>query len=101
MNQETTSHLVTVSTRDAFGGETETLIGGQAFCDRQWLRTSIARAWFVDERSPCPECHSHEAAKPKYPSVARLCDLINSNLPKIRTEPWLMTIYRIRQEINA
>ena len=61
-----------------------------------WMRTAIAKAWFIDERSPCPECHSFAPAAPKYPSLARLCDLLNSNLPKRRREPWLMALYRVR-----
>jgi SAM-dependent methyltransferase len=63
-----------------------------------WTRTAIAGAWFVDERSPCPECHAFEPAKAKYPSLARICDLVNSNLPRIRREPWLMALYRCRAE---
>jgi hypothetical protein len=36
MNQETTSSVGTVRTRDTFGEETETVIGDQAFYDRRW-----------------------------------------------------------------
>ena len=63
-----------------------------------WMRTAVAGAWFIDERSPCPECHSFRSAQPKHPSLARLCDLVNSNLPRIRQAPWLMALYRIRSE---
>lgn len=59
-----------------------------------WTRTAVAKAWFVDERSPCPVCHSFLPATPKYPKLAQLCDLVNSNLPKIRYKPWLMALYR-------
>jgi SAM-dependent methyltransferase len=61
-----------------------------------WARTTVAQAWFVDERSPCPQCHSFRPAAPKYPKLAQLCDLVNSNLPKVRYEPWLMALYRRR-----
>jgi SAM-dependent methyltransferase len=66
-----------------------------------WTRTSVAGAWFVDERSPCPECHSLVPAKPRYPYVARFCDLVNSNLPKRLREPWLMALYRARTDNNV
>lgn len=66
-----------------------------------WTRTAIAGAWFVDERSPCPECHALEPTKPRYPSLARVCDLINSNLPRILREPWLMALYRCRAECGS
>ena len=59
-----------------------------------WTRTAIARAWFVDDRSPCPECHSFRPATPRYPTLAYLCDAANSNLPKARYKPWLMALYR-------
>jgi len=59
-----------------------------------WTRTAVAKAWFVDEQSPCPQCHSFRPAAPKHPTLARLCDLVNSNLPKIRYRPWLMALYR-------
>jgi SAM-dependent methyltransferase len=59
-----------------------------------WMRTSIAKAWFIDERSPCPQCHSFRPAQPDYPTLAGLCDLANSNLPKFRRSPWLLALYR-------
>lgn len=61
-----------------------------------WARTTVAQAWFVDERSPCPQCHSFRPATPRHPKLAQLCDLVNSNLPKIRYKPWLMALYRKR-----
>jgi len=61
-----------------------------------WVRTAMAKAWFIDDRSPCPKCHSFRPAQPKYSGLARLCDLVNSNLPKVRYEPWLMALYRRR-----
>jgi SAM-dependent methyltransferase len=59
-----------------------------------WLRTAVANAWFLDERSPCPECHSFRPLQPAYPRIAALCDLTNSNLPKLRRSPWLMALYK-------
>lgn len=61
-----------------------------------WMRTAVANSWFIDERSPCPECHSFQTVEPTSPSLARVCDVINSNLPKIRQHPWLMAVYRRR-----
>jgi len=61
-----------------------------------WARTEVAKAWFVDDRSPCPECHSFRPAAPKHPTLARFCDRVNSNLPKIGHKPWLMALYRRR-----
>jgi len=61
-----------------------------------WVRTGVAKAWFVDDRSPCPKCHSFRPAPPRYPRLAKVCDLVNSNLPKMRYEPWLMALYRRR-----
>ncbi len=59
-----------------------------------WMRTAIAKAWFIDERSPCPQCHSFRPAQPRYPKLAGGCDLVNSNLPKLRRSPWLLALYR-------
>lgn len=59
-----------------------------------WTRTAIAGSWFVDERSSCPQCHSHRATEAKRPRLAQVCDLLNSNLPKLKYEPWLMALYR-------
>ena len=59
-----------------------------------WARTAVAKAWFVDDRSPCPKCHSFRPAPPKYPRLAQVCDVVNANLPKIKYEPWLMALYR-------
>ena len=61
-----------------------------------WMRTAVAGEWFVDERSPCPKCHSFRQAAPEYPRLAKLCDLVNSNLPKVRYSPWLAALYRRR-----
>jgi len=59
-----------------------------------WTRTAVAGDWFVDERSPCPKCHSFRRATPRFPRLAQLCDLMNSNLPRSRYQPWLMALYR-------
>jgi SAM-dependent methyltransferase len=61
-----------------------------------WVRTSVAKKWFVDDRSPCPRCHSFLPIPARYPKLAQLCDLVNANLPKLRHGPWLMALYRRR-----
>ncbi len=58
------------------------------------LRTRLADAWAVDDRSPCPNCHSDRTALPKRPRLSGFCDLINSNLFHMPHKPWLLALYR-------
>ena len=64
-----------------------------------WIRTAIAKSWFVDERSPCPECHGFQPAPPAHPRLSGLCDLVNSNLPRLRSFPWLLALYRPKADV--
>lgn len=59
-----------------------------------WIRNKVAGAWAVDELSPCPRCHSHRTAEPSRPTMARVCNLINSNIPHLQHKPWLLALYR-------
>lgn len=58
------------------------------------IRTGVAKAWAADELSPCPECHSFRTAAPERPGLADLCNLVNSNLPRLPYKPWLLALYR-------
>lgn len=57
------------------------------------LRIRLADAWAVDDRSPCPNCHSHRTAAPKRPRLAALCDLANANLFHLGHKPWFLALY--------
>lgn len=59
-----------------------------------WIRANVANSWAVDEVSPCPECHSFRPAPPRRPQLAKLCNLVNANLPRLPYQPWLMALYR-------
>lgn len=59
-----------------------------------WIRTRMAGAWAVDDISPCPECQSFKTLTPSRPKLARICSLINSNLPHLPYKPWLLALYR-------
>jgi len=58
------------------------------------VRTHVAGEWATDDSSPCPQCHLFRPVEPRRPLLARLCNLVNSNLPHVPHHPWLMALYR-------